>query len=855
MLKSMHSSKLQSSIILVANIIFCALLFCQSSCSASVSKQGMTGDYLEMFSANNIMFYDPSGCMRKNDINAGSCFKIDNDTDAIDRWYAEGCLDNGGCASGIYASTLFTDSSSPNHFLLSDTMIDEDFGGMEYIYAENYDIEFDAYEGWIAKFTPNGGTSDRKYYWIVLPDKAYTHGFGETYVATFENLSEPVYFITYDAHACPHQHAKYCEQAEADPNGVEIGKEFFGAFTKNGGSYNAVVDKIGQLKTFCRIRGKGSVEAHESSSSADTSLTSASKKNIAKSSSSSDYASSASDNKVLEAVKDIIELANKNGSTYTFGGGHGSQSDFDSMLNDGAPLNIDCTGFASLAIYKAYGEMTSFTSESIFSDPMYEEIDRSEVRPGDIFAYNSPQGHGGIVIEASDGKVQKIAETGGTEGRSGSNNNIGYSGASGFSVTNMNGENGHFFRYKNSVASADCNSFEGDYPQYYQGDYENSDHENSDQNWTKIPYGAGYVDSSGCGPTSMAMLTTVATGKDVYPQDIIRITKPTGDYTAQTVPTVLDKIVGEEYGFEVEGDSYDGKKDAYNKIKDYLNKGYMIHLSGEGVHAGFSNYATDGHYIGLFRIDSDDKVWVANSNSVGNSQVPLQSIIDAIHNGGFSIIKANGGKGGGSGSCFSYCEDGGGSGGPVGDDGLTIEQAKTFMMNYGENKNDSSRKTVGDSMWNMCNGGGSNCVTFSAFFMLKFTSIKQDGLWGNGNQVVPNLKARSSVDATFGTEPRVYAVLSTPEMHTAVVLGHHDGKWIVGHASCGYQGKGRGNGGSGNLNEDGDMGWGSGGGSGFIAIEESDDPANWQWLNPGYSFAYPTNVDTAKIEEYLKNGV
>lgn len=143
-----------------------------------------------------------------------------------------------------------------------------------------------------------------------------------------------------------------------------------------------------------------------------------------------------------------MELANKNGSTYTWGGGHsGDKSEFDAMLN-GSPVNVDCTGFASLVMYKTFGKMTSFTSESIFNDPLYEEISSSDIQPGDIFAYNSPSGHGGIIIEVSNGKITKIAETGGTEGKSGNNTNIGYSDASDFSVINANSSNGHFFRYK-----------------------------------------------------------------------------------------------------------------------------------------------------------------------------------------------------------------------------------------------------------------------------------------------------------------------------------------------------------------------------------------------------------------------
>ncbi len=158
--------------------------------------------------------------------------------------------------------------------------------------------------------------------------------------------------------------------------------------------------------------------------------------------------SSSSGSDVVKSVEEIIALANKNGSTYTWGGGHTSDSSvFDNMLN-GSPINVDCTGFASLVMYKTYGKMTSFTSSSIFSDPLYEEVSRADVRPGDVFVYESPSGHGGIVIEASGGVVTKIAEAGGSEGRSGSNNNIGYSNTGDFSITNINGRNGHFFRWK-----------------------------------------------------------------------------------------------------------------------------------------------------------------------------------------------------------------------------------------------------------------------------------------------------------------------------------------------------------------------------------------------------------------------
>ena len=161
-------------------------------------------------------------------------------------------------------------------------------------------------------------------------------------------------------------------------------------------------------------------------------------------------ASMSSNQSILAAVQKVIDLANENGSEYSYGGGR-SISHFNDVVNNNAQNNIDCTGFASMVYWMVYGD--EFDDNDIFDSrgiidgkfPSYKEVDRSEVRPGDIFAYD---GHGGIVVEVDNGKVTKIAETGGKEGRSGKNNNIGYSGKSDYSVRHMNTDAGHFYRWK-----------------------------------------------------------------------------------------------------------------------------------------------------------------------------------------------------------------------------------------------------------------------------------------------------------------------------------------------------------------------------------------------------------------------
>ncbi len=378
-----------------------------------------------------------------------------------------------------------------------------------------------------------------------------------------------------------------------------------------------------------------------------------------------------------------------------------------------------------------------------------------------------------------------------------------------------------------------CHTYEGDYPQYYQSDYENSDHENSDQDWTGISYGKGDVGSSGCGPTSMAMLTTVATGQDVYPQDIIEITKSTGSYTTSGGPGSLDPLVGEKYGFEVEVVTPSSLADAENKMREYLQKGYMLHFSG----AGERPFSSKGHYIGIFKIDNDDNVLVANSASSGNSEMKLHDVVYAGFHYNFTAIKGSGNKN----PCGGFCEDDDNI--VIDDDGLTFEQAKQFMMNYGANKNNSSRDVVGDH-WNYCGGGGSNCATFSHFFVSKFTSLTYGG--GDGQEVVDKLAEQNS-SITVERSPRVWSVFSTEPQHTGIILGYHDGEWIVGHASCsrGKAGlRGKGNGGDGTWS-------GAGTGSGFVVKNSDIGKALVVSGNPKYAYL---DVDPNAIKSYLENG-
>lgn len=837
--------------------VICFLVFILSwfflfsnSCSAS-NKRELTEQELNMFSQNDIMFYDPSECIRRGGAIGGYCFKIDSNTIPKTAWYGEGCLNTGDCTDGKY----FAAGRSPktdnglvatenNPWIYNDTKVDEDFAGMQYIYAENYDYE---YNGSDTKMTPNGGNSTQKYYWIVLPQEAYTGGFGDTYVATFEKISEPVYFIVFDVHACGDQYQskkEYCFDARKDPDQA-IGVGFFGSFTKDGGSPDKIANMVGKLTSFCRINGTGEVTVNGSEGSVSTST-----------------AGGGDSNSEPPSGKDITWI----GDSYSCGALSIIKEKFSGISFGGSECNSKSYIMSNKGVSDRYGggtenppaltilkqvaeagKLKSYLVMAIGTNAGWTDKEVNQFE--DIMSSHQ---NTKVIFVNVKAKAHLAADDNGTNERLKAlvNSNKNYylaDWAAAYDDKYFANDNTHptanggYEKWVEVISEAlantnGCHTYEGDYPQYYQSDYEKSDHENSDENWTERPYAGTDVPHAGCGPTSMAMLTTVATGQDVYPQDIIDITEPTGSYTDYS-PTVLDPLVGEKYGFEVVAESYSSKTDAYNKIKEYLNNGYMIHLSGSGVHDGFSTSGGD-HYVGIFKIDSDDNIWVANSNSVGNSQVELQDIIDAIHNGVFTAIKGSGGNG----SCGGFCEDDDNT--VIDDNGLTFEQAKRFMMNYGANKNNSSRDAVGDAHWGYCGGGGSNCATFSHFFVNKFTNLTYGD--GDGFEVVDNL-ARENSSITVERSPRVWSVFSTTPNHTGIILGYHDGEWIVGHASCnrGKAGlRGKGNGGDGTWS-------GAGTGSGFVVKNSDIGKAMVVSGNPKYAYL---DVDPNAIKSYLENG-
>jgi surface antigen len=201
----------------------------------------------------------------------------------------------------------------------------------------------------------------------------------------------------------------------------------------------------------------------------------------------------------------------------------------------------------------------------------------------------------------------------------------------------------------------------------------------------------------------------------------------------------------------------------------------------------------------------------------------------------------NGGGSGGGGS--EGCESGNET---VSEGGLTEEQAKKLTMNYGANKNNDTAQTIGSSYWADCSPGGkgSNCVSFSRFFINKFSNKPAPTPMGDGKNVVSNMAAAGF---KTGSKPKPYAIFSWSNSgygHTGVVLGIHGDTIIVGHASCtrgrnGISGRG-----------DGTEG---GGGSAFIMIGKLNSNSAFWGTKPS-GFAYP-DVDVNKIQDYVNGKI
>ncbi len=134
-----------------------------------------------------------------------------------------------------------------------------------------------------------------------------------------------------------------------------------------------------------------------------------------------------------------------------------------------------------------------------------------------------------------------------------------------------------------------------DFVNYFQGDYRNYSYGSS-----------GTIASSGCGPTSMAMILTYLTGETVTPVDAASYALQHG-YRIPNNGTAASMFpaMAKEYGITAEGMS-----PSVQNIVNSLREGKVII-----AHMGPGTFTSGGHYIVLKGITEDGKVIVADPAS------------------------------------------------------------------------------------------------------------------------------------------------------------------------------------------------------------------------------------------------
>ena len=341
-----------------------------------------------------------------------------------------------------------------------------------------------------------------------------------------------------------------------------------------------------------------------------------------------------------------------------------------------------------------------------------------------------------------------------------------------YQAANKRSENAReiFEKYSSSTVGSSGASLKGDC--YYSSTDNFTYYDQYDPKWSGLRFGSGGINgnsgstigAAGCGPTSFAMLATALLGRNVLPSETADIAGKAGMYMDGVGSSWnLTKTLADSYSLDYEHINVSGLNtdQIIEKINEYLKNGWMIHVSGSGS----SPFTAGGHYIGIRGLTKDGKWLIADSNDKQGQREgknntykewdPKEIITNGMALENLNAIQA---------SSISTCGKISNCSGAIVSGGLTEEQAKRLAQYY---KLDSS--TAG---YIMPAGTKWNCVSFSAFFLQKFTSIgKQNSItWGNGKDTAQY--AHNNFNLPLGSTPRPFSIFSITAGRTVCSDGH-----------------------------------------------------------------------------------
>ena len=322
----------------------------------------------------------------------------------------------------------------------------------------------------------------------------------------------------------------------------------------------------------------------------------------------------------------------------------------------------------------------------------------------------------------------------------------------------------------------------------------------------------GTMGSNGCGPSAFATAATNLLRKKITPGEVADYMCSSGLTCGSAMPRGNAPQLAEHYGLEFK-DLTDEVKNtdpvkAEKTINEYLKAGWII----QGVFTGCFT-ASSGHYLLIRGVTSDGRWKIATntrtevsscSGYIGSSNlqnevewIPQDYIVKNIKgNTTFALRSSN------SGACIGVCSEQSNAGQLMAGGFKTEEEADRAIMQpyhdlYKGNKSDSKKGPYDSATMSQygivptesCAAGPPyNCVSFSLYFLNKYTNLSSSvisGL-GDGHELAKNLASKYNLknDST----PELYSIFSWSNNgygHTGVVLGIIDDSHIlVGESSC-----------------------------------------------------------------------
>lgn len=128
----------------------------------------------------------------------------------------------------------------------------------------------------------------------------------------------------------------------------------------------------------------------------------------------------------------------------------------------------------------------------------------------------------------------------------------------------------------------------------------------ADERWANHPYSGSTSYWTACGPTSMAMVISTLTGKNITPPDMMDIAEKSGYACvgAGSYHTIVPGL-SKQFGLNCKGIGNDS-----TKLKQALEQGNLVvAIMGKG------DFTSNGHFIVLRGITSDGKVLVNDPSS------------------------------------------------------------------------------------------------------------------------------------------------------------------------------------------------------------------------------------------------